>query len=117
VGYNSCLMIRNDSLDQLANDPDFGRKVAEAVKSLGHARQGLVEIPSGCCANAAAVIASHHADQTAIIAVGENYGVVLAHAFHVGSYSEPEGQMKMLKALADKLGCTVTEKPDKTKDR
>jgi len=109
MGFNSTLVIMNDSLHEIAKDKNFGKKVSDAVQRVDHEK--YVDISSGCCGNAATVVDCHHADGTALIAVGGNCATVLMP--YAGSYRHhtKEGQERMLRAWADELGFRVAKKP------
>jgi len=89
VGYNTTIVILNDALDSIKDDPDFGNKVYKAIVNAGiyinpdekkyrHdlAINGLNNRQVG------SVIDVHHADDTAILAVGANCGSHLH--YHLG---------------------------------
>lgn len=80
MGYNTTIVVYNDALDQIAKDEQFGKKLVAAVMRVG-AYGNPEDISSGNHANAARVIESHHADTTAIVAVGGNDGTVIASHF------------------------------------
>lgn len=104
MGYNSTLLVLNDALHQIANDTEFGKKVADAISSLS-VQNGPVYISSGGHVNAASAIETHHADGIKLVAIGGNYGQDLGYA---GNYrSTPE---EMLRTLADELGYKVVKK-------
>ena len=52
-----------------------------------------------------------HADTTTILAVGGNHTTVLGHDFGVSHHTE-EGQITILKTLANKLGYRLVKKQD-----
>jgi hypothetical protein len=66
MGFNTACIIRNDFLHEIESDPDFGKKVADAVRANGDERimryhgQGF------------AVMKSQHADYTQVVALGGN---------------------------------------------
>lgn len=120
MGYNTTVIIRNDAARGIAKDPDFGKKVVEAMaiamtpepartKYHGH---GSTDISSGPDANAATVVESHHADMTAIVAVGGNYatqiGMVLGYAHH-----RPEDIERILREVAGQHGFRLVKKRKK----
>ena len=107
MGYNSTLLILNDALHQIANDKEFGRKVADAISHLSVDRKP-VDISSGGHCNAATAIETHHADSIKLIAVGGNCGQDLGY---VGSYRSEA--LDMLQSLADSLGYRVVRKKQK----
>lgn len=115
MGFNTTVVILNDALGSIEEDKDFGKKIAEAVSLLPRDNNKPVEIPSGWNANAAYVIECHHADSTAIIAVGGNCGEVLA--YHYGyRINTHEEKVSLLRTLAKQLGCDVVEKKKKPKN-
>jgi len=108
MGYNTTLVVLNDALHQIENDPEFGKKVARAAQLVWHGK--AVDISSGNHCNAATVIESHHADEMHLIAVGGNYGQKLGY---VGSYrAQP---LDMLKSLADQMGYNISKKRTRRK--
>jgi len=118
MGYNTSMIILNDGLDQIKKDPEFGSKVAAAAARLDverwqRSKAGLpfygVDVSAGCHGNAATVLETHHADATSVVAFGGNRGLVLAEYLY--AYGEEEEEVRILKALADKLGYQVRRKP------
>jgi hypothetical protein len=109
VGYNSVVVVLNDALDQIKNDKQFGRNVAEAISD-ANCYGRSVDISSGNHGNAASVVSCEHADVTQLVAVGGNYGMVLCRTGYVGQSTE-HGKILLLKALADELGYRVSKKP------
>lgn len=111
MGYNTTVIVLNDALDSISKDPDFGKKLLRAVQEVkpGH----MADVSALGFVNAASVIETHHADETAIVAVGQNYGKKVASAYYVGPFHEDgsEGQLKLLRALADKLNYRVAKLP------
>ena len=103
MGYNATLVVICDALDQIALDKEFGKKVADAVGLMGLDNTKRVDIASGSHANAAHVVESHHADTTAIIAVGGNLGVVQSQT-RDWAHHKPEVQERMVRDWAQKLG-------------
>ena len=81
MGYNTTVVVINDALGLIADDPDFGRRLSEAVRELGMGN-GPVDIAAhgksgGIHVNAATVIETHHADYDVFIRVGKNRGEVV----------------------------------------
>jgi hypothetical protein len=79
MGYNTTILVLNDALTHIENDPDFGKKLCKAIRELGvmgGMRRGPINVPVGGHANPVTVIETHHADQTALIAVGGNNATV-----------------------------------------
>ena len=82
MGYNTTVVILNDALSEIATDPEFGRRLADAIKRL---RAGDPEIVAAygkhsIHGNAAIVIESHHADYDVTVVVGGNRGRVKEEA-------------------------------------
>jgi hypothetical protein len=75
MGFNTTVVILNDALDAIENDPDFGKNLVAAINKVLHG--GPVDVSAGCHYNAATVIETHHADYNVIVSVGGNYGKVI----------------------------------------
>ena len=75
MGFQSTLYINNDALDDIGEDPEFGKKVRDAV--LKSVFDKPVDIHGLHYSNVATVIECHHANQTAIVAMGGCYGNVI----------------------------------------
>lgn len=82
MGYNTTVVVYNDALGDIENDPEFGKNLAIAVReawNLGRNLRGngyhdTVNIRAGNHANAAVVVETHHADEMVVVAVGGNMG-------------------------------------------
>lgn len=112
MGYNTTVIVLNDALHEIERDPQFGKKLSDAI--LKHAcsraadvRRG-VDVSAGNHINAATVIESHHADGNAIVAIGGNCGSIVGHTF--GTHHKPEDREKILRELANQLGYTLRKK-------
>jgi len=79
VGFNSTIIVMNDALHEIKEDPDFGRKVYEGISKISR-RNGFENIRSGCFGNAATVIETHHADQQCVVSVGGNTAEILGYS-------------------------------------
>lgn len=112
MGFNTTVVVYNDALEQIAGDPEFGAALARAVRSLPLARAGgdkTVDVPAGNHCNAAMVVETHHADQTTVVTVAGNLGVLQAQFFGWDHHT-PEGAEKALRAWADKLGFDLVKR-------
>lgn len=111
MGFNSTVIVMNDALGSIEKDKDFGRKLSDGIRDLYSRRKptDLVDVSAGGYVNAASVIEQHHADSTAIIAVGGNYGTVLGHYWSY-SHHEPASQLNILKHLASEMGYRLVKK-------
>jgi len=111
MGFNTSAIILNDYLEGIRKDKDFGEKLVSAILSLSlrmHGSSGIDVHPG------ATVLESHHADDVAVIAVGGNYMSQLgAYYMPYGRHDTEEGQVELLRRLADQFGYTLRKKPKK----
>jgi hypothetical protein len=112
MGFNTTVIVLNDALHAIAEDPQFGKKLAAAVMSLGSGRKYDAVISAMNHVNAATAIESHHADAFSVVAIGGNMGAVLGYG---GGYRNTNEEI--LKALASSMGFVVHRKPAKRKKR
>lgn len=80
MGYNTTIVVMNDALDTIAKDPEFGKRLSDAIAEAGFRRKPVdVSAHGGNCihVNAATVIECHHADQNVLVRVGGNHGEAL----------------------------------------
>jgi hypothetical protein len=77
MGYNTTVLVLNDALGLIRDDPEFGRKLYEAI--LGDRFPADVSARNGrqVHTNAATVIETHHADYEVLVKIGGNMGVVV----------------------------------------
>ena len=73
MGYNTTLIVLNDALEEIKGDPEFGKKVAEAISRIVIS-EGRIDISAGNHCNAASVVESHHADISRLVLLGGNLG-------------------------------------------
>jgi hypothetical protein len=104
VGFNTTVIVMNDALHEIENDPLFGKKFAAAVRGMSVGRENALRynmelnVSAGGHANAACVIESHHADHTAVVAIGGNYGSVLGEIYGY-KHHEKEDQWRILEEV------------------
>ena len=110
MGYNTTVVVMNDALSSIERDPEFGKKLSRAISEAVHGKR--VDVISGCLCNAATVIETHHADQTAIVTVGGNYGTLQAYSWGF-THHTPESAEKHLREWADKMGFVLHRKVKK----
>lgn len=115
MGFNTTVIVMNDAVDQIANDPDFGKKLAQAIMHLSVDRKPG-DVSAGNHVNAATVIENHHADNTTLVAVGGNFATELLQTGR-RRHHEVQGQEQLLRDLADKLGYRISKKPAKDTGR
>jgi len=112
MGWNTTVVILNDALHKIAEDPDFGKNVSDATLSLqGPPGKNSTHISSGY-GSAAEVVEKHHADSTVVLAVGGNSATVL-HQTLGWRHNDPQFQLQLLREMADKMGYTLRKKPQK----
>jgi hypothetical protein len=115
LGYNTTVLIMNDVQDEIEKHPEqFYRNLQHAQSEVGFGsdkswRAGTFGV--GNAGNGFQVVSNRHADETSLIAVGGNLATELVAVYGPRlHHSEPDGQVVLLKALADKLGYRVTKK-------
>jgi len=74
MGWNASVVVLLDALDDIEQDPEFGRKLVRAIRKQLREPQ---YVTSGRSANAAVVVLQHHADELSVVAVGGNMGRVV----------------------------------------
>ena len=80
MGCNTTVVVMNDALSYIADDPLFGNRLADAI---GQACSGkkvdvaAISKNGGVHSNAATVIECHHADFDVMVKVGGNTGFVI----------------------------------------
>jgi nickel-dependent lactate racemase len=83
MGFMATVTVLLDGLHRIEEDPEFGKKLSEAVMRVYHNqhRNGyshiMGDISSGGHCNVANVVEVHHADQTVYVRVGQNCGIVM----------------------------------------
>lgn len=119
MGYQATIIVNNDCLQDVRDDSEFGRKVAQAVGKLSlpveyrGGRGSEVPIHTGGSTGAYA-IETHHADHYVVLAVGNLGAVTLSPAAHpIKRNAEDSKEVALLRAAADQLGYTLRKKPAK----
>jgi hypothetical protein len=78
MGYNTTVVVLNDALAEIEQDPDFGKKLARAIRLASRGLQDVSAHGKHCMfANAAQVIETHHADYDVLVKIGGNTGSVV----------------------------------------
>ena len=128
MGWNTTVVVLNDALDQIKNDPEFGKKLASKISSIEVERhicerQGRtfygVDVSAGNHCNAATVIETHHADMNKVILVGGNMGEDLGTVWMDGHRLDPEtnqpepDELRLARALVEKHGYHIRKNPSK----
>lgn len=76
MGFNATVVVLLDALHNIENDPEFGKKLSEAIMRKYHHNDDnhVWVFPKGG-GNAVHVAEVHHADQTVYVRVGQNCGI------------------------------------------
>ena len=78
MGLNTTVVILNDGLAQIENDPDFGKNLVQAIQNLASGKKQTLYASDGrCSGNVGEVVETHHADFGVSVRVGGNCGVIL----------------------------------------
>lgn len=86
MGYNTSVLILNDALNHIENDPLFGKKLADAIRFVSVDKPQKIDLKHETdkgifvFCDAVTVIETHHADTNVVIAVGNNQGRVLGYS-------------------------------------
>lgn len=103
MGFNTAILMLNDALGDLRDDPDVGVKLYDAVTRTTRGQPVVVHL--GCHGNAATVIPSQHASLNQVIVVGGN--TIQRLATTSDDVDSPE---KLMRFLAQSLGYTVSRR-------
>ena len=108
MGFNTTVIVRNDALGNIEEDPEFGKNLARAIMHLSVSQGRSVDVSSKGHCNAASAIETHHADRYIASAIGGNTAIVLGDC---GSW-QVDDEVDMLRRLADKHGYNLHKKRD-----
>ncbi len=115
MGYNTAIVVMNDALGAIKNDPKFGESLYNAV--LEAQRNKQVDVPAytyrdgevrGIHCNAATVLSTAHADDPQVMVVKGNTG-------YVAKYKEtlPDHVIEDMKWVLQQHGYRVSKAPKK----
>lgn len=108
MGYNTTIVVMNDAIDQIESDPNFGKNLAAAVRELSDGIRDRIDVPAGNHVNAAHVVETHHADQTAVVTVGGNLGVH-QHTHRGWRHHELQGARAIAAQWANAIGADTSK--------
>ena len=113
MGFNTTVIVLNDALDHIAEDPKFGERLADAVKAkAGITRTQRIDVPAGNHGNAASVLDMTHSSGYSVMIIGGNTGKQLGHVSHCRPFDD-DGHIEVLRQLADQYGYRLSKKPRK----
>ncbi len=95
MGFNTALMVLNDRLDEIRNDPHFGRRVSDAVMEACHRKEKHF--------GSFSMLPTQHADTVQVISVGFNSINLLGYAWS----DDPE---IILRGLANQYGYRLVKR-------
>lgn len=115
MGYNSGLIILNDALHVIKDNPlEFTEQVVRAIQlSGGRLQTGTrVDIFVGGHGNAASLFHMAHADEHQVYVVGGNTAFAVPGGFtRIGGYQDPkETNLALIKQMADAAGYRLVKK-------
>lgn len=111
MGFNTTVMICNDAWSAVLADPKgFVDKIHEGMGRVTINKP--FDFGLGNHVNGFQVVANQHADVTTLVAIGGNHASILGFTRFINHHEE-EGQVFLLKMLAEKLGYRVSKKPRK----
>lgn len=79
MGFNTTIVILNDGLQEISEDPQFGENLANAIAECGATGKTVTLYAYGkhCYGNVGEVIASRHSSETNYFKVWQNCGELL----------------------------------------
>ena len=102
MGYNTTVLVLNDALHEIENDPEFGKKLVAAIRMMAiKPDKKRIDITVGNHGNAVSVIETHHSSATAVVAMGGNYGNVLYLGYGIDEHHTKEAQWDLLEKALD----------------
>ena len=114
MGFNSVVVVMNDALGMIEEDPTFGRNLAQ--ETMTYRRTGG-DVPAhsptgrGVFCNAATVLSCQHADVPQVVVVKHNTGWVYEYGKAL-----PDHVLEDLKWVLDQHGFAVRKKPTKKQE-
>lgn len=119
MGFNSVLFLCNDAIGQIEKDPEGWWKEAWAHLNDSECQRGWTStFGFGNHANGFQAVWNRHADETAIIVVGQNMAEVVYRHYGNGMHHTAEGQVELCRQWAADLGYELKKRhPDRIEKR
>lgn len=114
MGFLTTIVIDNDMVHTIKDDPKFGEKVYQAVLQVDMAKPGeLVPIYSHgqLSGRVGEAVETHHADTVVPVLVGAQQIRALPEASTSWGHDNRAVEEAILRRLAEKLGYRVSKKP------
>ncbi len=109
MGYNTSVLVLNDCLHDIANDPEFGKNLSDACAAVWRGK-APVAVSAGPSYGAASVIRSHHSTEYSALLFGGNTARNISNNAWL---RDGQTDLEVLQAIADKLGFELVEKTKK----
>jgi hypothetical protein len=119
MGHNSVIFLCNDAIGQIEKDPEGWWKQAWHHLNESDCLRGYTsEFGFGNHANGFNAVWNRHADETAIIIVGQNMAHVAYRQYGSTGFHEAEGRVKLLEQWAADMGYELRKRhPDRLGNR
>ena len=121
MGFNTTILILNDGFHSIEDNlQEWFQKIRRKANcndtvligtQNGGTDYGLGDVGAGSHVNCSSVIATHHADETVVMAVGGNCATILAHVWNGGHHHTEEDKVKLLKEMAAQHGYKLVKLP------
>lgn len=111
MGYNTIIVIYNDSLSIIEQDNNFGRRLSKSIKDKYSSDKPIdFNTKAGnACHSAGLVVDCQHADNEQLIFVHQNHGEKF------GNLNQTK-KLSILKEYANKEGYTIRKLPKRKKN-
>lgn len=108
MGFRTVVMLNNDRAHEWENDPDLGKKIAQAMNHTNDYLQSKID-------NYGRVVECEHSDtQTLALIEGTEWFAGVSYGFLSGDHSF-ESHVRLLRSAAAELGFTLHKLPDSAK--
>lgn len=113
MGYNSVIFLCNDSIGEIKKGPEeWWETTWHHLNEPDCAAGWTSEYGFGNHLNGFRAVWNAHADQTAVIIVGQNMAQVAYQRYGGVGFHEAEGQVKLLREWAAELGYEIRKSPN-----
>lgn len=109
MGFVTTVVVSNDSVDLIENDPEFGKKLLRAVREV---QRGKPVTVAGSHAHVV-VLESHHMDQVVPVLVGAQNFEVLDDCQTRWGHDHDRVQLDIARNIAAKHGYRLVKQPKK----
>lgn len=109
MGMNATVVVLLDSLNQIEDDPTFGKKLVDGILTKASNRDFDGTVSANGFVNAAKVIGVHHADCVSMNLVGGNTGVAIP-GFYTRRGNYTQNEIEVIKAILEDNGYEVRRK-------